>query len=201
MLYKSTHLHSYHIRTASDITQLLRQVLLLFLNNSCAMNQLPSACWPSNSGVFHQYDGLPPEIQTQIISYVQRPGDLEALCLTSKLVRKIATPFLYRTVSLKLGGPRDSHIIGLASSFNPGIQYIKNLDLGVVEACSTLADHRTGGWEDGNQGIDDVEGSIKQAHLMVRMLLEALPRNKLKNNLRTFTYVNISPGTCRLIIS
>ena len=200
LLYDPTLLHSYHLCTASNITQPLRQHLHL-LNIPCSMNQLQPACWPSNSGVSPKFDRLPPEIQTEIISYVQRPEDLKALCLTSKLVRKIATPFFYCSVSLKLGGSRDSHIIGLASSFNSGIQYIRHLDLGVVEACSALINHRTEGWKDSNQDIDDVEGSIKQAHLMVRMLLEALPRNKLKNELGTFTYVNIFPGTCRLIMS
>lgn len=132
-----------------------------------------------------KFDDIPLELQTQIISYVQRPGDLKALCLTSKLVRKIATPFLHQTVSLKLGGPGDGKIVGLASPFNSGIQYTKHLDLSLVEACEEK--------KDGNQDVGEVQGSIRQAHLMVRMLLEALPRNSLKNRLETLRWTSWQP--------
>ena len=144
---------------------------------------------------------IPLEIKIKIISYLQRPGDLKALCLTSKLVREIATPFLYQTVSLKLGGLRDSHITGLASPFNPGIFHTKHLNLGVVEASNALVRRHTEGEEDGNQDVEDVDGSIMQAHLMFRTLLEALPRNKLENKLQTFAYVHNHPGICRLTTS
>lgn len=148
-----------------------------------------------------QFTDFPPEIKIKIISYVQRPGDLRTLCLTSKLVRELVTPFLYRTVSLKLGGLKDSRIAGLASRFNSGILHTKRLDLGVVEAYNVLVRRGTEGEEGDSQNQGDVQGSVKQAHLMVRTLLEALPRNKLENKLETFTYVNRSLSTFRLIIS
>lgn len=121
---------------------------------------------------------------------------LNQAILTQKHAQEIATPFLYRTVSLKLGGHRDAYITGLASRYNGGIQHTKRLNLGVVETYNALVRRRTE--EDGGQDSGDAEGSIKQAHLMVRSLLEALPRNKLMNKLETFTYVNRSLGTFRL---
>ena len=154
------------------------------------MNQLQPTCGSATSRTALQFTNIPPEIKIKIISYVQRPGDLKALCLTSKLLQKLATPFLYRTVSLKLGGLRDSHITGLASRFNYGIQHTKRLNLGVVEASNDLVRWGADEEEDDSQDPGDVEGSIKQAHLMVRTLLEALPRNKLDNKLKTFKYVN-----------
>ena len=98
-----------------------------------------------------KFTNIPPELKIKIISYVQRPGDLKALCLTSKLLQELATPFLYRTVSLKLGGAGDSHITGLASRFNYGIQHTKRLDLGVVEAYNDLARRRSEEEEDDSQ--------------------------------------------------
>lgn len=151
--------------------------------------------------MFLKLSDMPAEIKIKIISYVQRPADLKALCLTSKLLQEFATPFLYRTVSLKLGGARDSHMIGLASRFNGGIQHTACLDLGVVGADYAHARRRTEEEEDDSQDSGYVEGSIKQAHLMVRMLLEALPRNKMENKLETFTYVNRSLGTFGLTLS
>ena len=148
-----------------------------------------------------EFDVIPTEIQTHIISYVQRPGDLQALCLTSKLVREIATPFLYQIVWLKLGGSGDSRMTGLASPFNLGIRHTKHLTLGVVEAYNALIRRHTEGEEDDNQDTEDTQGSIMQAHLMVTTLLEALPRHKLDNKLETFTYVNIPRGTCSLTTS
>lgn len=67
-----------------------------------------------------------------------RPGDLKALRLTSKLMRELAPPFLYRTVSLELGGLGDSHIAGLLSRSNPGTLHIKYLRLGIVEASNAI---------------------------------------------------------------
>lgn len=89
-------------------------------------------------------------------------------------------------MSLKLGGLRDSRVSGLASPFNSGIQHITHLDLGVVEVLNALARRRTEGKEDSSQDAKDIEGSIEQAQLMVRLLLEGLPRNKSQNKLETF---------------
>ncbi|KAK6398921.1 hypothetical protein LTR65_000478 [Meristemomyces frigidus] len=45
---------------------------------------------------------LVPELQLIIIEYIPRPTDLKNLCLTSKAIRNIATPRLYREVTIDL---------------------------------------------------------------------------------------------------
>lgn len=58
-----------------------------------------------------------------------RPTDLQNLCLTSKSFRELATPLLYRKVTLFIGGPRDVHISAMLSRTNPGVQYIRKIYL------------------------------------------------------------------------
>ena len=46
--------------------------------------------------------GLPAESQTTIVAYIPRPSDLKVIFLTSRQLRAIATPILYRQVFLDI---------------------------------------------------------------------------------------------------
>lgn len=122
------------------------------------------------------------------ILQIKNPADLRHLCLTSKIVRDIAIPFLYERVVIDIGGPRDSLISDLVSPLNPGIQYIKQWDLGVVEDYSAMGARH---WEpeDSDQAHEELVGSTVQAQVLIGMLLEVLPQNKLANKLQTLRYV------------
>ena len=50
------------------------------------------------------FPSLPVELQHMVVSYVTRPTDLKALCMTSKQLSELATPVLFSSVDLRQWG-------------------------------------------------------------------------------------------------
>ncbi|KAK5122735.1 hypothetical protein LTR85_003650 [Meristemomyces frigidus] len=70
---------------------------------------------------------LPPELQVAIVGYVPRPTDLKNLCLTSKAVRNIATPHLYREVTIDLSTCKYPLLHGFFRPSNIGQKFVRKL--------------------------------------------------------------------------
>ncbi len=81
---------------------------------------------------------------------------MKNLCLVSKDLRFLTTPRLYRKVQLKIGGTPDHRLTALLRSDNPGLPYIRTLKL-----------------------CDGLSFDEEQAHFVVRLLLDLLPRDTL----------------------
>ncbi len=124
------------------------------------------------------------------IHQILRPEDLKSLCLTSKQIREIVTPQLYRKVLLFIGGHKDVRVSGLLSQSNPGIQHIRKIYLqlektfvpppNIIEENSDESSE-----EEGELRVEDISGSARQAQFTVRLLLDFLPNDILE----TFRYV------------
>lgn len=86
---------------------------------------------------------------------ILRPLDLRMLCLTSQSFRELATPLLYRKVTLFIGGPGDVHISAMLSRTNPGVPHIRKIYLQlekIVVSRSSDSDSS----EDSSEGEDHV---------------------------------------------
>ena len=121
---------------------------------------------------------------------ILRPGDLKNLCLTSKHIREIVTPQLYRKVLLFIGGHKDVRVSGLLSQSNPGIQHIRKVYLQLEKTFAPPplvieedSDESSEG--EGELLVEDISGSARQAQFTVRLLLDFLPNDILE----TFRYV------------
>lgn len=121
---------------------------------------------------------------------ILRPGDLKNLCLTSKHIREIVTPQLYRKVLLFIGGHKDVRVSGLLSQSNPGIQHIRKVYLQLEKTfvppplvIEEDSDESSEG--EGELLVEDISGSARQAQFTVRLLLDFLPNDILE----TFRYV------------
>lgn len=68
---------------------------------------------------------FPPELRDAILSYILRPTDLKSLCLTSKLLRSLATPKLYHDVVLDLTAVEKN--AGFLVHRHPGHLHVKEL--------------------------------------------------------------------------
>lgn len=116
---------------------------------------------------------------------ITRPEDLKSLCLTSKQLRDIATPPLYRKVLLFVGGHKDVRVSGLLSRTNPGIQHIRKVYLQLDKAPMPTADFQVdsddSSEDDGDVPIEENLGAARQAQFTVRLLLDFLPNNILEN--------------------
>lgn len=112
---------------------------------------------------------------------IDRPSDLKNLCLTSKELRNIATPILYRSVHLFVGGPQDLRLSAFLGRENPGILHIKEIFLR-LEKMVTQDKHRHYHSDDSSDE-EEVEESAsipaRQAQFTVRLLLDFLPRDIL----------------------
>ena len=134
---------------------------------------------PSNSIVY-----------CSLIGQILRPGDLKNLCLTSKHIREIVTPQLYRKVLLFIGGHKDVRVSGLLSQSNPGIQHIRKVYLQLEKTFAppplVIEDDSDESSEgEGELLVEDISGSARQAQFTVRLLLDFLPNDILE----TFRYV------------
>lgn len=120
-----------------------------------------------------------------VLWQIIRPKDLKTLCLTSKQLRDLATPALYRNVTLDIGGPKDMLLIaGLLSRDNPGLKYIRDLSLGfernIILSKQEIIDDSS---DDGEEetAYEEFGLGARQAQLTARLLLDALPENVLES--------------------
>lgn len=92
---------------------------------------------------------------------LSRPSDLVSVCLTSHDLHEIAARFLYRSVALEIGGPRDSYLAAFLNPRNIGLRCIRKLDIYLAEAGAKQA-------------------RIDNSNFALRMILEFLPENTLR---------------------
>lgn len=125
-----------------------------------------------------------------ILPQIIRPEDLKSLCLTSKEVREIVIPQLYKKVLLFIGGQKDLRVSTLLSRSNPGIQHIRKIYLQLektVLPSQILQDSSDESEEEEVEvRVEDVSGAARQAQLTVRLLLDFLPNDILE----TFSWQN-----------
>lgn len=116
---------------------------------------------------------------------IKRPEDLKSLCLTSKSLRAIATPPLYRKVFLSVGGHKDIRVSGLLSRTNPGVQHIRKVYLHLEKVPYQNLDFQTNSDESSEDEVEvkleDLAGAARQAQFTVRLLLDFLPNDILEN--------------------
>lgn len=116
---------------------------------------------------------------------ITRPEDLKSLCLTSKQLRDVATPPLYRKVLLFIGGHKDIRVSGLLSRTNPGIQHIRKIYLQLEKTPLPTPDFQVNSddssEEEGDVQIENILGAARQAQFTVRLLLDFLPNDILEN--------------------
>lgn len=116
---------------------------------------------------------------------ITRPEDLKSLCLTSKQLRDIATPPLYRKVLLFIGGHKDIRVSGLLSRTNPGIQHIRKVYLQLEKTLVSSPDFQVNSddssEDEGDVEIENIVGAARQAQFTVRLLLDFLPNDILEN--------------------
>lgn len=116
---------------------------------------------------------------------ITRPEDLKSLCLTSKELRDIATPPLYRKVLLFIGGHNDIRVSGLLSRTNPGIQYIRKVYLQLEKTPIPPLDFQVNSddssEDEGEVHMEEIVGAARQAQFTVRLLLDFLPNDILEN--------------------
>ncbi|KAL2045738.1 hypothetical protein N7G274_002169 [Stereocaulon virgatum] len=139
------------------------------------------------------FNDLSYDIKKLILSYIIRPEDLKHLCLTSKQIRNIVTPQLYRKVLLFIGGEKDLRVPALLSRSNPGIQHIRKIYLQLEKTVlpSQIIQESSDESEDEEVEVrvEDVSGAARQAQFTVRLLLDFLPNDILE----TFSWQNWEP--------
>ena len=101
----------------------------------------------------------------------------------NKELQEIATPILYRTVKLMIGGPKDMRLsAGLLSRDNPGLKHIRRLFLDLervpVQKPETEA---SDGSSDEAEEFEDAGIGIRQANFTMRLLLDVIPVNTLEH--------------------
>lgn len=104
---------------------------------------------------------LPTDIKTLVVEHINRPTDLQSLCLTSKQLRDISARRLYREVTIDVGSSKDTRLGAFLNPKNIGLQHIRKLDLYLTD-------------------VLDKCNQIHQANFAVRMILELLPENILE---------------------
>ena len=99
--------------------------------------------------------------------------------MTSKKIFDVTLPFLYKNLWLTVGGPNDGKVINLLNPRNPGLSYVKNVDIEL--------DDITVGWSTDGFSEEDSQkmpvreyGIPQQANLMTKLLLEMLPPDILR---------------------
>ncbi|KAK4631889.1 hypothetical protein CLAFUW4_03760 [Fulvia fulva] len=110
--------------------------------------------------VTSRLESLPPELVTIVLDYIPRPTDLKSLCLTSKVLRNVATPPLYKTAVFDdkvPDWPKSSFGRGFLSLDNPGIAHVRALEFA---PCVTMRNH-------------------EQEQQFLKRALQVLPRNAL----------------------
>ncbi|KAK3709583.1 hypothetical protein LTR37_010804 [Vermiconidia calcicola] len=75
-------------------------------------------------------ESITPELQSLVMSYIPRQTDLKNLCLTSKQLRSIAVPRLYRAVKLEYDAVAKHP--GLFQQDHPGHELIRYLDFRIL---------------------------------------------------------------------
>ena len=128
---------------------------------------------------------LPKPLMLITCLQINRPEDLKSLCLTSKSLRDIATPPLYRKVFLSVGGHKDIRVSGLLSRTNPGVQHIRKVYLHLEKAPHQNLDFQTNSDDSSEEEVEvkpeDIAGAARQAQFTVRLLLDFLPNDILEN--------------------
>lgn len=72
---------------------------------------------------------LPNEIQSAIIEWVLRPGEIASVCLVSKQLSAIALPILYRSVSINVDRWTREHRKRIRMRGHIGHKHIRTLDV------------------------------------------------------------------------
>ena len=113
---------------------------------------------------------------------VDRPADQKILCLTSKEFRELATPLLYRSVNLHVGGPQDLRLSAMLGRENPGLEHIRELYLRLEKTFvrDRARYDQSDASSDESEPTDDVKIPARQSHFTVRLLLDFLPRDRLE---------------------
>ncbi|KAI9878317.1 MAG: hypothetical protein M1830_001250 [Pleopsidium flavum] len=113
-----------------------------------------------------RFPDLSLDLKSLIISYIDRPTDLKSLCLTSKDVRDVAVRELYRNVSFDMGSHKDVHVSSFLARDNPGLPYVREIAIHLL-GCQ-------------NSSSAERNAQIRQAHFVVRLLLDHLPSDILE---------------------
>ena len=111
---------------------------------------------------------------------IKRPTDLKSLCLTCKDLRDVATPPLYRSVQLLIGGQQDMRLSAMLNPSNPGLPHVRRVYLRLE---SMAQPRKVGSPDDSSDENDEVvESSIRAqfAQFTTRMLLDFLPEDILE---------------------
>ena len=135
---------------------------------------------------------------------IDRPTDLKSLCLTSADFRELATPILYKTMILFVGGPQDLRLSAMLAPGNPGIRHIREVYLrlgntsvfppspGVslstkprIRTEKAVITEKTRRYHSDDSSEDEeIEENViipaRQAQFTVRLLLDFLPANQLE---------------------
>ena len=56
------------------------------------------------------------------------------MCLVNSQFHELAVPYLYREISLDLGGPNDTNLLTFLSAKNIGLKHIRELRLNLAPA-------------------------------------------------------------------
>lgn len=123
---------------------------------------------------------IPPELQAAIVSYITRPSDLKSLCLTCEQLSAVATEQLYNEVYLDVG--RDTRKSGFFAHNHRGHPHVRGF---TAFTPSVGPEHST-------------ETYCPSANLAIRLVLQVLPRDRLK---RFVTELSIDADTASTLFT
>ncbi|GIZ37077.1 hypothetical protein CKM354_000054000 [Cercospora kikuchii] len=116
---------------------------------------MPPSSAAKDSLILHS---IPPELQDRIVSFIEQPSDLKALCLSCKQFRSVTTPHLYRRVVLDPSATARN--AGFFTMGNAGHPHIKDLYLTSLQDADQLEQHVS-------------------ANRVIRLALYCLPKDSL----------------------
>lgn len=142
--------------------------------------------WPSKL----QLEKMPEELVLMVVDKITRPTDLKSLCLVSKFMRRFATPRLYRSIILFVGGPKDKKLSAFLKPSNPGIPHVREIFLRLEKLVAPARSQPYGDESsDEEDPVEDAQVPARQAQFTVRLLLDHLPENQLES----FSWQNWEP--------
>ena len=95
------------------------------------------------------------------LAKINRPSDLQNVCLTCKQLHVLAVRQLYYEVKLDIGSPLDNRLGAFLNPRNIGLPHMRKLDLYLAN-------------------VADTYNQMQQANFAIRMILELLPEDILE---------------------
>lgn len=142
--------------------------------------------WPSKLHL----EKMPQELLLMVLDHITRPTDLKSLCLTSPFLRRLATPPLYRSIILFVGGPKDKKLSAFLKPSNPGIPHVREIFLRLEKFVTPMRGSTYGDESsDEEDQVEDAAVPARQAQFTVRLLLDHLPADQLES----FSWQNWEP--------